>query len=219
VITLFRCSLVAFVCAGAACSASYPTEPTNPKPLALIVQYATPRGKVVPGTAAANTYTFTAFTLNGDNVSENVTSKVAWRSSDPGVAQVRPGATFVAVAPGEARAIATYEGLEASAAMVVIDAQVLARLVPRLEVTATGPLQVGGPPARATANSRTLSTSSGQVVSTSVTNRVEWTSSDTNVATVDGNGFITPTGMGTALIRASMDGVVDWIWVSVAPPS
>jgi hypothetical protein len=174
---------------------------------------------VVPGTAAANTYSFTAFTINSDNVYETVTAKATWASSDPGVAQMRSPGTFNAVGPGAANAIVHYEGLEATADMLVVDPAVLARLLPRLEVSASTSPRIGGASVRATASRRRVLNSSGGVEVVNVSNQVTWSSSDPGIATVDGGGLITPVSLGTVLISAAMDGMSDWIWVSVLPAS
>lgn len=103
--------------------------------------------------------------------------------------------------------------------MLVVDPAVLARLLPRLEVSASSSPRIGGVSVRATASRRRVFNSAGQVELVNVSNQVAWSSSDPGIATVDGSGLITPVSLGTVLITASLDGMSDWIWVSVLPAS
>lgn len=205
-----RTSIVLSVLA-AACSAAYPTAPTKPAPVALQVHFGA-RGPVPPAGPGGMTWGFQAYSLDTDGAYEFVTTQASWLSSDETVVRrvSTSPPTFMAVAPGAARIIARYEGLEASAWMIVTDPQL--QTFPRLVLNPGSPGSIG----RSAQAIATLERSAGGARE-NVTSRVMWTSADPGVATIDQNGVITAVGLGTTLITASLDDLTTWYWLSIAP--
>lgn len=217
--TLLRISIIAAVCAGTAgCTASYPAEPTKAELVALYLAYATPRGRTAPDTVAATSgYSFIAYTIDRDGVYERVTDRAVWSSSDAGIARLQAAAataasrTFLAVTPGEASVIARFQGLEATAPMLVVDPSILTA-TPKVELSVTGLSAIGGlNQARAV-----FRPASG--AQRDVTNSASWSSSNPEIATVD-RGAIRAVSRGTTIITANVEGLVDWFWFSVIPNS
>jgi hypothetical protein len=188
------------------CTASYPTKPTKAPAVALQVHYNAATGFSTVGTS----YSFSAYTLDRDGAYQNVTTLVAWSSSNSDVLQPTASWFFRAVAPGAAQVTARYGELESSVWMVVIHPEL--RAFPFVAVTTADP-QVIGRQARSTATLRQSATAS-QVVTEAAT----WLSSDPTVATVD-RGLITAVGAGTTQITVSYDDLSAWYWLSVRPRS
>ena len=217
--TLFRVSIVAAVCTGAAgCSASYPTASTKADPVALYLAYAAPKGRTAPGSNnVINAYSFIAYTIDRDGAYERVTDRATWSSSDDGIARPLTGLTptatktFLAVSPGDATVIARFQGLEATAPMLIVDTAILTR-IPRIELAAAGPSIVGS------LNSARVFFRPPIGSQQDVTNSARWSSSNPDVATVD-RGAIRAISSGTTIIAANFEGLVDWFWFSVIPKS
>lgn len=107
--------------------------------------------------------------------------------------------------------IARFQGLEATAPMLIVDTAIVT-MTPRIDLTAAGPSVVGNlSSARAV-----VRPSSGS--QQDVTNSARWSSSNPDVATVD-RGAIRAISSGTTIITANFDGLVDWFWFSVIPKS
>jgi len=217
--TLFRVSIVAVVCSGAAgCTASYPSEPTKAEPVAIYVAFAAPKGRAAPGTnSVINGYSFIAYTIDRDGAYERVSDRAAWSSSDDGIARPQTGVTtagtktFLAVSPGAASVTARFAGLEAIAPMLIVD-NAIVTATPRIDLTWSGQNVVGSASsARAFFRPPTGSQQD-------VTSSASWTSSNPEVATID-RGGIRAISSGTTLITANFEGLVDWFWLSVIPRS
>jgi hypothetical protein len=207
-IRLLRIAVVAPVLAACACSASYPTVPSEPTPVTMQILVNRPLGAAVADSA----YSFSAYALRSDFAWEDVTAAAEWRSSSTAV--LRPfnvDGTFMATGPGSASVLVRHEGLAASFDVTVLAAPPLHR--PRLSVSVLpDPRVVGGSGSAAA----TLSPLSGSSVT--VTADAIWESSDPSVVTVD-RGRLVGVGPGTATITASYQGLSDSVRVSVAPPS
>ena len=212
---MFRAALATVWCIFlTSCSATYPTEPTKAQPLALYLAYAAPRGRAALGNNTASGYSFIAYTVDADGVYERVSERATWSSSDEGI--VRPVApainaitrNFVAVSPGHANVIARFQGLEATAPMLIVESAILSA-TPRIDLTWSGQNTVG-----TTSSARALFRTPTQ----DVTGFASWTSSNPEVATVD-RGTIRAIGSGTTIITANIEGLVDWFWFSVVPKS
>lgn len=184
----------------------------------MYIAYAAPKGRTSPGTNnVINGYSFIAYTIDRDGAYERVTDRATWSSSDDGIARPVTGVTtagtktFLAVSPGDASVIARFQGLEATAPMLVVDTAIVT-ITPRIDLAAAGPSVVGNPnSARAF-----LRPSSGS--QRDVTNSASWSSSNPDVATVD-RGEIRAISSGTTIITANFEGLVDWFWFSVIPKS
>lgn len=155
-----------------------------------------------------------AYTIDADGAYERVSDRATWASTDDGIARpLAANATitkgFIAVAPGNASVIARFQGLEATAPMLVVDS-VLLSTRPNIELSWSGQNVVGS-----VSSARVLfRASSGS--NQDATSSASWTSSNSDVATVD-RGVIRAVGSGTTIITASFEGLFDWFWFSVIP--
>jgi hypothetical protein len=132
-----------------------------------------------------------------------------WRSQAPAVATVNESGVIVAVATGTATITAQIGGATGQATITV-------RRVPVSEVVVTGPsLNLSRGQTAALAARVVLESGSD------ATDRaVAWTSSNTSVATVPATGLavqVTAVAPGTAVIRATSEGVIGEITIVVAP--
>jgi hypothetical protein len=190
----------------AACTASYPTAPTQATPLALQIVVGAV-GPVPPG----STFSFQSYTVDTDGAYALVTA--SWVSSDTTVLQPTSLGTAVrltAVAPGAANITARYEGLAASVPLIVINPQL--RTFPLLSIDRAGAAIIDGD-----RQPRAFLQPNLFPGRENVTNRVTWTSADRSVATINETGAIRRVGIGTTLITASLGDLTDWYWLSFGP--
>ncbi len=207
----FRRSFVCLVCAVLpACQASYPSQPTAARSIALMIH----SGALVPVEVGTNAPTFLAYALDSDGAWRAVTSEATWSSSDPGVARVVEHSRLMPLSPGSITITARYDGVTATADMVVIDnTRTVPPSYPRLQLFPNFQSQVGSR-AAVSALYQATSNSSRQDVRTAAA----WSSDDPRVATVDGNGILQMLAVGRTVIRASYDDASAWFYLSVAPP-
>ena len=133
------------------------------------------------------------------------TYTLAWRSSNPAAVTVDPrSGAYRAAGPGAAWIVATA-GSAQDSVRVTVAATVAAVDIAGSDVT----LQVGDPARALTAS---VLDSNRQPLQRPLT----WSSSNPGVASVDGNGRVTPVGSGTARITATADGRSDQVSVTVA---
>jgi len=207
VIPLIRVLLALFVCiSGAACNASYPTEPTKAAATTLFIHQGA-RGRVPIGTTA---YGFSAYTLDADGIYEHVTDRATFTSSDSGVARLSGRSTFIAAGAGVTTISASFGGLTASVPMMVFDPRT--PIYPRLSIVYNGPNAIGARAQTAAGLQRTA-----QSPNENVSSQVTWTSDNPRVATIDQAGIITGVGVGMTMISGTYDGLTDWYWLSIAP--
>jgi hypothetical protein len=211
-----RCLIVATLLtltlgATAACNASYPTAP-EPTLAALAIHVDSPVWDLLPN----NTARFPAYAIDSDGVYADVTSQVWWSTSDAGVLSTLPvqngRASVRGVAAGDADVVATYGGRTDS---VTLRVHAFPRSVPRLELGSGGGFELAINPNRAT----TLNVSVRHYTSNasqSVTSAATITTSDPNVAIVEG-GTIRAVAPGTFRILASYNGMTATALASVAP--
>ena len=200
-----RIVLVSIMCVAAAgCAASYPTQPTQAAPVSLFITQGA-RGRVNINSSAS----YQAFIVNTDGAFENVSGLATFESSDTGVARSNSRASFIGVAAGIATITARHAGLTASVPMVVVDPRIV--IFPRLSINITGPSRIGGQAQTAAGLQRSASQNED------VTLLVTWRSENPNVATIAQNGVITGVGIGTTMITAAYDGLIDWYWLSINP--
>ena len=124
---------------------------------------------------------------------------VTWQSSDNSIATVTPNGSVTAIAPGNVVITATAEGVSASCAVTV-------NPVPDTTVTlsSTSEILIIGDTVTLTATAEPDAP-------------VVWSSSDETVATVDQDGTVTAVGAGSAVIRATADGVTAVCAITVDP--
>jgi uncharacterized protein YjdB len=123
---------------------------------------------------------------------------VTWESSNPAVATVDANGRVTAVGPGTATIRATSEGQTGTATVTV---RTPAPRVATVTVTPANPQLVEGRTVQLTATARDAA---GNIITGRT---VTWTSSNTNVATVDASGRVTAVRKGRATITATVDGV------------
>jgi hypothetical protein len=202
----FQIAVVLIGCvATARCAASYPTEPTQAAPVSLFITQGV-RGRVNINSSAG----YQAFIVNTDGAFENVSGLATFESSDTGVARSNSRTTFIGVAAGITTITARHAGLTASVPMVVVDPRVV--IFPRLSIIITGPSRIGGQAQTAAGLQR-----SAAAQNEDVTSLVTWRSENPHVATIAQNGVITGVGIGTTMITAAYDGLIDWYWLSINP--
>lgn len=145
-----------------------------------------------------------------DGTTQDLTTQVAWSSSDVQVASVTAGGLVTALAPGAAQVTASLQGLEATHAVTVtgVTIQSIALSMPSTSLPVGYRMQ-----ARATG---TFSDGSTADVTTSVV----WSSSSTSVASVSNSagsqGLVTAVAAGTTTIAAALGGVSASADVTVA---
>ncbi len=157
-------------------------------------------------TAVSSTLQFNAFAHYNDGTSSNVTSTAAWASNATTVASVSSSGLLTPVAAGTVSVEATYSDLTGSASVSVtdnllslsIDAGANAvNLGGSLQLTAMGTYQDGKPP-------RPVS-------------GVTWSSSATNLASVNSAGLVAGLKKGTVTVTASIGSLSASIQLSVIP--
>jgi Bacterial Ig-like domain (group 2) len=190
----------------AACSASFPTEPsaTVPPLSGLVVRYPVRGTRMVIESAELFNRQFEAYTVDADGVYTRVTDHAAWLSTDTLVVRpsvISPGIIGLFQA-GSAEIHASYQGFLTSLPVVVRDRPA----PPYLEIT------VGISPVRV----EVVSGQSGTNRQT-ITSGVTWTSSDGRIASVDGRGSVSGLLPGNVEIRATYNGLSDRYWMSVPP--
>ena len=149
--------------------------------------------------------TATVADANGHPIGD---ARTTWASADTAVATVDTAGLVTAVSAGSTQITADAGEARAAAAVIV---ELRARSI------AVEPRELGfaalGDTARLTA---VAMDANGHPIDGA---RVTWASADTAVATVDGTGLVTATGVGATHVTATRDSVADSAEVVVAPPS
>ena len=142
---------------------------------------------------------------------ENVTSTATWSSSNTSVVTVS-GGTLKAVGAGTATVTATFNGTKGSTTVTVTDGSITYDYVLSPETTSI----VKGRSTKFTVVKRTF-TNGTQTNGQDVSSTFSWTSSNTNVVTVDNTGVITGISKGTATITATYGSTTLTGTVTVTP--
>lgn len=138
------------------------------------------------------------YTLAGGVVLTNPQKAVTWTSSDPKVLYVSPGGKVTAVGGGTATITATVGGTSATTADITVTAEeqptdtVTSLTLDKYSLT----LYMNEEGEQLTAT----------VQPASFTGKIVWKSSNTDVASVSGNGLVTAVGPGTCIISATAGG-------------
>jgi hypothetical protein len=201
--------LLPIVVAGTSCSASYPTAPTQPASLiGLRLQYTSATADLGIGSLAS----LRAFTVDADGAYEDVTSRTAWTSSDPLVLRasvIASSTLFFGAGPGTADVIGGFRGFTDSIRLVVRRPNQLP--FPYLEFSTLGdPRTIGA------GSQGRLMLRESQAASQTVTDLATWTSSASDIATVD-RGLVTGVAPGTVEITASYNGLSRRYGLSIEP--
>jgi hypothetical protein len=183
------------------CEASYPASPT-PTVESLEVQY---RSSMGPARVGGSVWLI-PYAVRSDGAWLDVSHSVTWSSSDPSIVRADSD-VVVALAPGTASIIASYEGISGSLELDVLPNQPSS--LPTLFLQPATPRALGE-----TLSARAQWSEGGLIVTTSAT----WSSSDPSVATVDAHGVVIARAPGTVRIAAAYQGVMAWYVYSVPPP-
>jgi serine/threonine protein kinase len=197
--------------------------PATPPPVPARVDIGQLAGTMQPGGTA--TATAQVFASSGAAMSGGFT--LAWRSSNPAAVTVDqrtgalraagPGAAWIVAAAADARdSVRVTVTAPATAAAppptqpAPRPAQPAAPTVARVEIAGSDlDLEVGSP-------ARTLTASVVDSNGRPVTRPVTWSSSNPQVASVDGSGRVSAVGAGSAQITATVEGRSDQLGVTVA---
>ena len=133
-------------------------------------------------------------------------ANVEYSSSNTAVATVNAGGVVTGVAPGKATITGTSGGKTGTAEVTVTPIPVAS-----VSVTPSNPSVTLGRSVTLTAQALG---SNGQVLAGRT---VSWSSSATNIATVTSTGVVSGVGLGSAVIFASVDGVLGHTTVTVVP--
>ncbi|MEW5250450.1 beta strand repeat-containing protein [Microbulbifer discodermiae] len=149
--------------------------------------------------AKGNTQQLTALGRYTDGSSADITDSVDWHSDNTAIITVDSLGEATAVEEGSTTASASWGGIVSNTVTVTVSGAVLTAI----QVTpASNSLAKG--------NSQQL-TAQGTFsdgTTADLTSSVAWTSSDTNIVTVDSSGELTAVDEGNATVSASQDGIV-----------
>jgi hypothetical protein len=197
---------VGLACASA-CNASNSVEPTDFTPVALAVtNTSTLAVPIVRGLV-----TFRVYAATRDGGYSDVTSSATWTVSDPLLLQPfsTPG-TFTALNAGVAQVLASYQGLSASAGVIVIRSDRLA--FPYLNITSVPMVMKVGDSYQVEANLQQVQFGPLQ----RVTDAATWSSDDPRVTTVE-RGLVKGVGVGSAFLTVQYGGVSNSFSFSIHP--
>ncbi|MGC2637038.1 MAG: Ig-like domain-containing protein [Acidobacteriaceae bacterium] len=152
-----------------------------------------------PSIAAGATQQFTATGTYSDGTTGNITSTVTWVSGNTKVATITAAGLATGVASGSASITASLNGVSGSATLTVTSS---APTLTSIAVTPATPSITAGATQQFTA---TGTYSDG--TTKNITNSVNWTSSNTSAATINGAGLATGVAAGSSTITASSGGV------------
>ncbi|HEY6445567.1 MAG TPA: Ig-like domain-containing protein [Acidobacteriaceae bacterium] len=152
-----------------------------------------------PSITAGATQQFTATGTYSDGTTGNITSTVTWVSGNTKVATITAAGLATGVASGSATITASLIGVSGSATLTVTST---APTLTSIAVTPAAPSITAGATQQFTA---TGTYSDG--TTKNITNSVNWTSSNTSVATINGSGLATAVAAGTSTITASSGSV------------
>lgn len=161
-----------------------------------------------PSVVKSTNQQFTATGTYSDGSQQNLTSVVAWSSTNTGVATISGTGLATGVATGNTTVQASSGSTNASTTLTVT-ASLLS-----IVVTPSNPSVAKGVAQQFTATGN-YSDGSQQ----NLTNSVSWTSSSTSVATISGTGVASTVGTGTSTIQASSGAVSGSAVLTVTPPS
>jgi hypothetical protein len=184
-----------------------PTAPTPPE--STIVNMQVFYDRALSYAQVGSVYQFAAYALRSDGSYVDLTSTVAWRSSDSQVLRARSilGA-FEAISPGQATVTAHYETWDAGLPVPVVRVERLP--YPRLSVSGGDPHRVGA------TTSIHVSVVRAPYVYEPVSNLVTWTSATPSVVRVSGTS-VTGVQVGTTVLSTSYNGMSIESGVSVHP--
>ena len=176
----------------------------NVTPPALTSIVVTPAGSSI---AKGTSVQLTATGVFSDGTTQDFTLSASWTSAPAGFATVQPGGLVTGTSVGSANITANQAGVS-GATTVTVSPAVLTSIV----VTPTAPSIAKGTSGQLAATG-TLSDGTTQ----DLTHSVSWTSAPAGFATVDPNGLVTGTSVGSATVTATQAGVSGATTVNVTP--
>ncbi len=190
-------------------TASFTVTDPPPPPTQVVA-----RIDISPGNAsreAGQTLRFTATARDADG-SEITGVDFIWSSNRTGVATVNADGLATAVSAGSAIIRATAEGVSGTASLTVTEPPPLPPVIARIDISPSTASREVGQTLRFTATARE---SDGSTIS-----GVDfiWTSNRTGVATVNADGLATAVSAGSAIIRATAEGVTGSASLTVTEP-
>ena len=156
---------------------------------------------MVPGTTSQ----FHATATLSDGKTEDVTTQVAWSSTQPGIAGVSSGGVVTAKLLGPATILAQISGVTGSAAVTGVSPVAL-NIVP-----ATLSMVLGS--SRQLQAIATLSDGTTQ----DLTGIAAWSSTDPNIASVSSGGLVSAVQLGVTTILAQSNGLTGSAQITVVP--
>jgi Bacterial Ig-like domain (group 2) len=167
---------------------------------------------ITPGTAsivAGATQQFTATATYSDNSTANVTTTVAWTTSNAAVAKINSAGIATALTSGSATVTATLSGVSGTANLAVTAPSATLASIAVTPATAS----IAAKATQQFAATGTYSDGS----TANITNTVSWTTSSATVATVSASGLATGVAAGSATVTASLSGVKGTATLTVTP--
>jgi hypothetical protein len=164
---------------------------------------------ITPGNASievGQTLQFTAEGTFSNGSKQDLTNAVTWASSNTGVATISASGKATAAAQGSTTISASSGAVTNSTGLTVRPPTLVS-----ISVVPANALVDIGAPVQLTATG-TFADGSTQ----GITNKATWSSSNTNVATVNGTGLVTGVKDGTVTISASLDSTTGTDAVTVA---
>ncbi len=159
------------------------------------------------------TLQFEAVGTYEDSSTRDITAQVEWSSSDAAVVTIDADGLASAVSAGAAAIRAEMDGVTGSANLKVTVQEVEPAILTAIEITQ----QEASVEAGKTLQFKAVGTYDDSSTR-DITTQVDWSSSNTGVATINGEGLATATASGTAEIRAEMDGVSAAVPLSATTP-
>lgn len=153
-----------------------------------------------PNLPAGVTQQFTATATYSDGTSYDLTSQVAWSSSDPSVATINSSGLATTIAPGTTTLSIVFVGVSGSTTLTVNSATLSA-----LTVSPANPAITSIPVGVTEQFLATGAYSDG--TSFNITNQVSWNSSDPSIGVISNNGLATAISPGTITLTASSGGI------------
>ena len=161
-------------------------------------------GSVAKGLNAQLTATGTY----SDGSTADVTSQVAWTSSNASVATVNGQGLVSALGAGTATLTGSLAGKQASTSLTITNATLTG-----LSVTSAA-----GSVAKGTGTQLTATGTYSDGSTADVTGQVAWTSSNASVATVSSQGAVSAVGVGSATLTGSLAGQQKSVTVTITNP-
>ena len=150
-----------------------------------------------PTVAAGSSAQVTVTGTFSDGTMQNLSSSAMYSSSNPASVTVNSTGILMGVAPGTSTISVTVEGVSSSFTATVTTATLVS-----IAITPANPT----PFINGTTQQFTAAGSYSDGTTQNLSSMVTWTSSNTAVATVDANGLVTGSGVGSATMTASYQG-------------